>query len=133
MEAVGRLAGGVAHDFNNMLTIISGYNRMLLDELSMVDPLRGYAEGILKAADRAAALIRQLLTFSRRQLIQPRLLNVNSLIRNTEKILQRLVGEDIELTMVLRPKDGVAAKGRQDEGGSDSDRADSLQPGGERS
>ena len=71
MEAVGRLAGGVAHDFNNMLTVISGYNRMILDDLSPLDPLRGNAEEILKAADRAAALTNQLLAFSRRQIMRP--------------------------------------------------------------
>ena len=80
MEAVGRLAGGVAHDFNNMLTVISGYNRMILDELSTLDPLRGYAEEILKAADRAGALTNQLLAFSRRQIMQPRVINVNAVI-----------------------------------------------------
>jgi PAS domain S-box-containing protein len=106
MEAVGRLAGGVAHDFNNMLTIISGYNRMLLDQLSTIDPLRGYAEEILKAADRAAALTNQLLAFSRRQLMQPRILDINSLIQDTEKMLRRLIGEDIELTIALRPDIG---------------------------
>jgi len=101
MEAVGRLAGGVAHDFNNMLTVISGYNRMILDELSTMDPLRGYAEEILKAADRAGALTNQLLAFSRRQIMQPRVINVNSVLMQTQKMLQRLIGEDIELHLNL--------------------------------
>ncbi|HUB80779.1 MAG TPA: PAS domain S-box protein [Bryobacteraceae bacterium] len=101
MEAVGRLAGGVAHDFNNMLTVISGYNRMILDELSTMDPLRGYAEEILKAADRAGALTNQLLAFSRRQIMQPRVINVNAVIIQTQKMLQRLIGEDIELVLDL--------------------------------
>lgn len=101
MEAVGRLAGGVAHDFNNMLTVISGYNRMILDELSTLDPLRGYAEEILKAADRAGALTNQLLAFSRRQIMQPRVINVNAVLIQTQKMLQRLIGEDIELVLNL--------------------------------
>jgi hypothetical protein len=101
MEAVGRLAGGVAHDFNNMLTVISGYNRMILDELSALDPLRGYAEEVLKAADRAGALTNQLLAFSRRQIMQPRIINVNSVLVQTQKMLQRLIGEDIELVLQL--------------------------------
>src|SRR5579872_38036 len=101
MEAVGRLAGGVAHDFNNMLTVISGYNRMILDELSTLDPLRGYAEEILKAADRAGALTNQLLAFSRRQIMQPRVINVNAVMLQTQKMLQRLIGEDIELVYNL--------------------------------
>ncbi len=101
MEAVGRLAGGVAHDFNNMLTVIAGYNRMILDELSTMDPLRGYAEEILKAADRAGALTNQLLAFSRRQVMQPRIINLNAVIAQTEKMLRRLIGEDIELVMIL--------------------------------
>jgi hypothetical protein len=101
MEAVGRLAGGVAHDFNNMLTVISGYNRMILDELSTMDPLRGYAEEILKAADRAGALTNQLLAFSRRQIMQPRVINVNAVLIQTQKMLQRLIGEDIELVLDL--------------------------------
>jgi PAS domain S-box-containing protein len=103
MEAVGRLAGGVAHDFNNMLTVISGYNRMILDELSPLDPLRGYAEEILKAADRAGALTNQLLAFSRRQIMQPRVVNVNTVVNQTEKMLRRLIGEDIELVLGLDP------------------------------
>ena len=106
MEAVGRLAGGVAHDFNNMLTVISGYNRMILDELSPLDPLRGYAEEILKAADRAGALTNQLLAFSRRQIMQPRVINVNAVIEQTEKMLRRLIGEDVELEFGLKPNIG---------------------------
>ncbi len=101
MEAVGRLAGGVAHDFNNMLTVITGYNRMILDELSPLDPLRGYAEEILKAADRAGAITNQLLAFSRRQIMQPRVINLNTLIQQTDKMLRRLIGEDIELMLGL--------------------------------
>src|ERR1017187_7973097 len=101
MEAVGRLAGGVAHDFNNMLTVISGYNRMILDELSAMDPLRGYAEEVLKAADRAGALTNQLLAFSRRQIMRPRVVSVNAVLAQTEKMLRRLIGEDVELVMRL--------------------------------
>jgi PAS domain S-box-containing protein len=101
MEAVGRLAGGVAHDFNNMLTVIEGYNRMILDELSPLDPLRGCAEEIMKAADRAGALTNQLLAFSRRQVMQPRVMNVNTVIMRTEKMLRRLIGEDVEVRLHL--------------------------------
>jgi len=78
--------------------VISGYNRMILDELSTLDPLRGFAEEILKAADRAAALTQQLLAFSRRQVVQPRVIGVNSVIAQTEKMLRRLIGEDVELS-----------------------------------
>ena len=106
MEAVGRLAGGVAHDFNNMLTVITGYNRMILDELSPMDPLRGYAEEVLKAADRAAAITNQLLAFSRRQIVQPRVIRVNAVISQTEKMLRRLLGEDIQLAIDLRADTG---------------------------
>src|SRR5579863_3597388 len=102
MEAVGRLAGGVAHDFNNMLTVITGYNRMILDELSPLDPLRGYADEILKAADRAGALTNQLLAFSRRQIMKPRVIQVNSVIEQTEKMLRRLIGEDVELVFLMK-------------------------------
>jgi PAS domain S-box-containing protein len=101
MEAVGRLAGGVAHDFNNMLTVISGYNLMIMEELQPDNPLREYAEEIGRAADRAAAVTNQLLAFSRRQLIQPRVMNVNAVLAETEKMLLRLLGEDIELTLSL--------------------------------
>ena len=101
MEAVGRLAGGVAHDFNNMLTVIAGYNRMILDELSAMDPLRGYAEEILKAADRAGAITNQLLTFSRRQIAKPRVIQLNMVIAQTDKMMRRLIGEDIHLNLRL--------------------------------
>jgi PAS domain S-box-containing protein len=106
MEAIGRLAGGVAHDFNNMLTVISGYNRMILDELSPLDPLRGYAEEVLKAADRAGALTNQLLAFSRRQIMQPRVISVNEVVNQTEKMLRRLIGEDIQLVYALSEHTG---------------------------
>jgi CheY-like chemotaxis protein len=106
MEAVGRLAGGVAHDFNNMLTVIAGYNQMILDRVSPQDPLRGYAEEILKAADRAAALTTQLLAFSRRQIIQPRIFDVNSVLSHSGQMLRRLIGEDVELALKLKPNAG---------------------------
>jgi PAS domain S-box-containing protein len=104
MDAVGRLAGGVAHDFNNMLTVIAGYNRMILDELSPVDPLRECAEEIVRAAERATALTGQLLALSRRQVIQPRIMNANAVVAQTEKMLRRLIGEDIELLLRLDPE-----------------------------
>jgi len=107
MEAIGRLAGGVAHDFNNMLMVISGYNRMILDQLSPLDPLRGLHEEIMKAADRAGALTNQLLAFSRRQMMQPRTIDVNSLVTNSEKLLRRLIGEDVELVLRLKSDAGA--------------------------
>jgi PAS domain S-box-containing protein len=106
MEAVGRLAGGVAHDFNNMLTVISGYSRMTLDELAPVDPLREYAEECLKAAERAGALTSQLLAFSRRQIMQPRIISPNAVIGQAEKMLHRLIGEDVRLVLGLQPDVG---------------------------
>jgi PAS domain S-box-containing protein len=109
MEAVGRLAGGVAHDFNNMLTVISGYNRMILDELSPRDPLRGYAEEILKAADRAGALTKQLLAFGRRQIMQPRVIQLTAVIEQTEKMLRRLIDESIELQFSLTAGGNIKA------------------------
>jgi len=102
MEAIGRLAGGVAHDFNNLLTIIVGYGQMVQEQLEPDDARNGYMTEILKASERAASLTRQLLAFSRQQVLAPRLLDLNELVVNTEKMLRRLIGEDIELATVLR-------------------------------
>ena len=102
MEAVGRLAGGVAHDFNNMLTAISGFAELLRGDLSPGHPSLGYVEEIRKAADRAAGLTSQLLAFSRRQVLAPRVLDLNELVRNLEKMLNRLLGEDVQLVAQLQ-------------------------------
>ncbi len=101
MEAIGRLAGGVAHDFNNLLTVIKGYSELMLEEFKPNDPMRGEMEEVQRAADRAAALTRQLLAFSRRQVLAPKVLDLNELVRDTEKLLRRLLGEDVELIASL--------------------------------
>jgi two-component system cell cycle sensor histidine kinase/response regulator CckA len=103
MEAVGMLAGGVAHDFNNLLTIISGYSQLILNNLKTDDPNRHSAEQIMKAGERAAALTKQLLAFSRRQVLQPRVVDLNKLVASLGAMLQRLIGEDVDLRLVLRP------------------------------
>ncbi len=97
MEAVGRLAGGVAHDFNNILTGITGYTEMLLASLRPADPLIDDIEEIRKSAGRASALTAQLLAFSRKQTIEPRVLDLNALIQHSSRMLRRLIGEDVEL------------------------------------
>ncbi len=101
MEAVGRLAGGIAHDFNNLLTIIAGYSQLALDQLGGREPLTGHVAEIRKASDRAASLTRQLLAFGRRQVLAAQVLNLNAVVANTEKMLRRLIGEDIELVASL--------------------------------
>jgi signal transduction histidine kinase len=101
MESVGRLAGGVAHDFNNLLTVINGYSEFLLSQLNAPGPLRSYAQEIRKAGERAASLTKQLLAFSRKQVTEPRVLDLNTTIKDSAPFLQRLIGEDVALTTRL--------------------------------
>jgi PAS domain S-box-containing protein len=103
MEAVGRLAGGVAHDFNNLLTAIFGYADLLAEELAPDHPGRADLNEIRTATTRAAALTRQLLAFSRQQVLQPVVLNLNDMVENIEKMLRRILGEDVELHTALAP------------------------------
>ena len=97
MEAVGRLAGGVAHDFNNLLTVILGYSQILADELPAGNRLSESNAQIRSAADRAAGITRQLLAFSRKQVLSPRVINLNEILLNLDSLLRRLIGEDIEV------------------------------------
>ena len=106
MEAVGRLAGGIAHDFNNLLTAIAGYSDFLIDGIED-DRLRRHAEEIRKASARAAALTGQLLAFSRRQVLQPRVLDLNDVVSDMDMMLRRLIGEDVELVALLEPALGA--------------------------
>ena len=106
MEAVGKLAGGVAHDFNNLLTAIIGHSEMCLRRLTREDGLYSHVEQIQKAGDRAAGLTRQLLAFSRKQILQPKVIDLNSIVGDLSLMLQRLIGEDIDLMMRLAPNVG---------------------------
>jgi signal transduction histidine kinase/CheY-like chemotaxis protein len=103
MEAVGRLAGGVAHDFNNMLTAIIGYSQLVKAQLDAANPLRHDLEEIEKAGQRAAGLTAQLLAFSRKQVLQPKVLDLNEVISDIDKMLRRLIGEDIDLVTLTSP------------------------------
>jgi two-component system cell cycle sensor histidine kinase/response regulator CckA len=100
LEAIGRLAGGIAHDFNNLLTVISGYTGILIDTLSPNDPRRADAERVKTASERAATLTRQLLAFSRKQVLTPTTLDLNSVVSDLSKMLPRLIGEDVDLAFM---------------------------------
>jgi PAS domain S-box-containing protein len=104
LEAIGRLAGGIAHDFNNLLMTIKGCGEILLQELDPNDPRREEVEQIQKAAERAAELTRQLLAFGRKQVLQPQVVDLNEIVSNMNKILQRVIGEDIQLHTLLGPR-----------------------------
>jgi len=103
MEAVGRLAGGVAHDFNNLLTVIVGCSDIILGRMPEDDPHRGRIEQVRRAGDRAGALTKQLLAFSRKQILQPELLDLNVVVEQTSSMLRRLIGEDIDFETKLEP------------------------------
>ncbi|MBI4563990.1 MAG: response regulator [Planctomycetes bacterium] len=103
MEAIGRLAGGVAHDFNNLLTVINGYSEMLLSGTLDEPSAREILQQIRHAGEKASSLTRQLLAFSRKQILQPKILDVNTVVDHMDKILRRIIGEDIELITKLRP------------------------------
>ncbi len=107
MEAIGRLAGGVAHDFNNLLTVITSYSDLVFQDLPPDDPRRDDVDQVRKAADGAAALTRQLLAFSRQQVLEPKVIDLNSVVDNLKKILQRVIGEDVDLTTVLATELGA--------------------------
>ena len=100
LEAVGRLAGGVAHDFNNLLTAIIGYGDLVLEQLGPKHAVRRDAEEILQAAERAGALTRQLLAFSRSQVLKPEPLNLDIVLANIDRMIRRLIAEDIEVTRI---------------------------------
>jgi CheY-like chemotaxis protein len=104
MEAVGRLAGGIAHDFTNLVTAILGYSNLALEKMSLDDALRHDVEEIRAAGDRAASLTRQLLAFSRREMLLPQVVDLNVLVAQMEKVLRRLAGSDIEMVTRLTPE-----------------------------
>jgi signal transduction histidine kinase len=104
MEAIGRLAGGVAHDFNNLLGVITGYCDLLATKSHLTEPIQRGLSQIRKAADRASSLTKQLLAFSRRQIIQPQILDLSSVVGGVEGMLRRLIGEDVELQVVPYPE-----------------------------
>ena len=113
MDAIGRLSGGVAHDFNNLLGVIIGYAEILQERISETDSMRAPVDQIIKAGNRASSLTKQLLAFSRQQVLEPKILLLNAVVADTDKMLRRLIGEDIELLTSLDPALG---KIRADQG-----------------
>jgi PAS domain S-box-containing protein len=107
MEAVGRLAGGVAHDFNNLLTIINGYGELVLKGLLPDEPARALIREMVAAGDRAAALTRQLLAFSRKAILEPKVLDLKAVVADVDRMLRRILGEDIQLAVVMAPELGA--------------------------
>jgi len=108
MEAVGLLAGGIAHDFNNILSAIVGYGYLLQTNMNSNDPLREHVDQILESADRAAEVTHSLLAFSRKQILNPNPVNINALMKRSEKLLSRLIGEDIEISTNFTDKDVIS-------------------------
>jgi signal transduction histidine kinase len=118
IEAIGRLAGGVAHDFNNLLTVINGYSEILREKLGADTKSSIYLKEIFDAGQRAASLPRQPLAFSRRRVLAPQVLDLNTVVSNLEKMLRRLIGEDIKLHTILEPSlNRVKARDRNHPGG----------------
>jgi PAS domain S-box-containing protein len=117
MEAIGILAGGIAHDFNNLLTALLGYGELMKMDLDKKDPHYQYTEEIIKTATQGSNLTQQLLAFSRKQILQPRVININDLVANMERLLRRLIGEDIELVTEIDPDLGAvrADKGQMEQ------------------
>ena len=126
IDAIGRLAGGVAHDFNNLLTVIGSYADILLETLSPLDPARPHAEHIRQATERAAGLTHQLLAFSRKQVMQPRVVDLNVVVRGLESMVGRLIGEDIQLHGAAERTAGDRRRRCR------TDRAGHREPGGQR-
>lgn len=103
MEAIGRLAGGVAHDFNNLLTVMHGFSELIVRSMDPAAAPKKYAEEVIKAVERASGLTKQLLAFSRKQVLEPRVVSLNELVANLEKMLRRLIGKDVNLVTTLDP------------------------------